>query len=131
MSESNSTAEQVQYLERLLLDPHVRRSPERAGALLDASFIEIGSSGNICTRDDVIEAMRLESPLDQRIEDFALRPLAPSLFLATYCLIRDGKRHSWRSSIWRAEGDTWRLVFHQGTVANSDSSLKGSPRRTR
>jgi ribonuclease HI len=36
--------------------------------------------------------------------------------LATY-RATSGQRTSLRSSLWRRDGGTWQLVFHQGTLA--------------
>ena len=51
--------------------------------------------------------------------DLACRELAPDLFQATYRLVQ-GDRETWRSTLWRRTrgpaGDTWQVVFHQGTV---------------
>lgn len=37
-----------------LLDPEVRRSPQRVGELLHPEFVEIGASGRIWDRDAII-----------------------------------------------------------------------------
>ncbi|WP_370626547.1 DUF4440 domain-containing protein [Streptomyces sp. NBRC 110035] len=37
-----------------LLDPEVRRSPERVGELLHPEFVEIGASGRVWDRDAII-----------------------------------------------------------------------------
>ncbi|MDA0782460.1 MAG: hypothetical protein O2942_09385 [Proteobacteria bacterium] len=49
------------------------------------------------------------------IEDFKVTNLSEEAGLATYKLNRDGKHISLRSSIWKKEGDSWQMIFHQGT----------------
>jgi ribonuclease HI len=112
-------------LERSLLAPEVRRCPRRAGALLDPEFVEIGSSGCVYTRDQVLEGMLREEPRDQRIEALVCRVLSTTLVLTTYRLIRRGHVHSQRSSIWRLVDGDWRMYFHQGTLITGGAAEAG------
>ena len=83
-------------------------------------FWEIGASGQRYSRAfalDVLEA-RLTNPVDEsdwESRDFHVREIAPDVYLLTYTL-RQGKRLTRRSTIWRRTDGDWKIVFHQGTV---------------
>ena len=49
---------------------------------------------------------------------FACRALADDIYLLTYTLDQNG-RITHRSTIWRRDGGTWQIVFHQGTLVSS------------
>ena len=86
-------------------------------------FWEVGASGNVYTRANVIEALieRYNDPIYQDIweaKDFALTKIAPDNYLLTYTLIQDKTRVTRRSTIWRKVAGNWKIMYHQGTVLN-------------
>ncbi len=102
-----------------LLDPRVRASPELVSELLDPEFSEIGSSGKIWTRSDIIiavveEAKTLHKPI--QAHDMRGDLLADGVVHLTYTSESEGRR-AFRSSLWRRTKTGWRLYFHQGTLA--------------
>ncbi|MFF7788379.1 DUF4440 domain-containing protein [Streptomyces sp. NPDC007991] len=103
--------------ELTLLDPDVRRSPERIAALLHPEFHEFGASGRHWSREAVIaalvEATDLESPpvVPSRVHGVRLAADLVHLTFDTEC---DGSR-AHRSSLWRRTEDGWLLYFHQAT----------------
>lgn len=88
-------------------------------AQMAEGFWEIGASGQRYSRDyvlDVLEERRSHPHEDDwETSDFHCQALAEQVFLLTYTL-RQRERVTRRSTIWRREGDAWRIVFHQGTV---------------
>ncbi|WP_234310793.1 MULTISPECIES: DUF4440 domain-containing protein [unclassified Streptomyces] len=100
-----------------LLDPEVRRSPERVAALLHPDFHEFGASGRHGGRAAVIAALAettdLESPpvVTSRMRGVQLAPDLVHLTFDTEC---DGRR-AHRSSLWRRTETGWLLYFHQAT----------------
>jgi hypothetical protein len=106
--------------ELALLDPDVRRSPERVGALLHPDFHEFGASGRRWSRAAVITALAettgLESPPVVTSRPHGVR-LAPDLVHLTFDTEDDGRR-AHRSSLWRRTEDGWLLYFHQATPFN-------------
>jgi glyoxylase I family protein len=101
--------------ERETLDPQARRDSARMAALLADGFSEIGASGRVWTREDVLAAVASESQADDRDPlDLRATWLAPGLAQVTYR--SGGPTPSLRSSLWRWDG-RWQLVFHQGTSA--------------
>lgn len=122
MEPDPETKAELERLELLLMDPAVRRDPERVGALLTSDFVEFGSSGQVWTRDAILELLATEAfPLTQA-EDFAFRLLGPHVVLVTYRTLRKDaagqQTVTLRSSIWTREPRNWRICFHQGTRAN-------------
>jgi hypothetical protein len=49
--------------------------------------------------------------------DFRCQRLAEDLYLLTYTLLQDRVRLTRRSTVWRRTPDGWKIVFHQGTIA--------------
>ena len=101
--------------EKALTDPDVRGSAKRAEQLLHPDFVEIGSSGDVYDRDEMIEMMTSEAPGDVVMRDFSVRMLHQGMALVTYRSIGTSGKEARRSSIWVDEGSGWRLIHHQGT----------------
>jgi len=119
----NDTTQTLLVLESQVYLSEVRRSPELSAALFEEDFVEFGSNGQIFDRAEIVKVLAEGPPLAGKIslEDFAVKPLAEGLALATYRLeIRDEAgevtRQSLRSTIYREEDGTWRQVFHQATM---------------
>ena len=103
--------------ERRLLEPEVRRDPTALEDLLHESFREIGRSGRLWTRDELIDVMTGPDAVDVQsavVTGEHVELVAPDLALLTYTLDADGMR-SRRSSLGRIGGDRPRMLFHQGT----------------
>lgn len=102
-----------------LLDPLVRLDAQRLGELLDESFSEIGQSGRLWTRAEMIleltqseEAAEFEAP--PAMSEVHFMQLVDGIYLLTYRL-DVGTNRSRRSSIWSANDSETRMLFHQGT----------------
>ena len=102
--------DEIRELEEQLVTPAVRASADALDRLVSDQFFEFGSSGRIYAKPDVIAQMLAEPDITVRVADFRVLAVAPDVALATY---RTGR--SVRSSLWRREGEAWRIVFHQGT----------------
>jgi hypothetical protein len=87
-------------------------------------FWEIGASGRRYRREHVLDVLdqRVPDPGEQRWQtrDFHCRELSPTTWLLTYTL-EQAERVSRRSTIWRRQGDQWLIVFHQGTLVETDA----------
>ena len=107
-------------LEERLLRAEVRRLPDEAGKLLASDFIEFGSSGAVCSRQQILDALAKESPMEFSATDFSVRVLCDDVVLVTYRGARNDPAsgqewHSLRSSIWKFVDGRWLMSFHQGT----------------
>ena len=123
MDSEKSIAAIVLSNEEQLLRSAVRTSPKELSALIGDEFIEIGSSGRIYTKQDVIETLQKESPFEGSISDFKTYTLVPKIILVTYRMEESQKngvqsRISIRSSIWKLTDGKWKIIFHQGTVSH-------------
>ena len=110
-------AETIRALELALARRDVGALPGGYDAVLDDGFVEVGQSGRVWTRDEMLAALAA-SPADPSVEllEFSVDELAPTVWLARYDTVGDGVRHH-RSSIWIRSGDEFRMRYHQGTRA--------------
>jgi|GEM_PF-384290 len=89
-------------------------------------FWEVGASGNVYTKQDVIETLleRYNNPDYQDIweaKHFELTTIAPDNYLLTYILIQGKARVTRRSTLWRKVGGNWKILYHQGTIIDGGS----------
>ena len=101
--------------ERALTDPDVRRSRSQVSELLHEDFTETGSSGQVYSRDEMIEMMVAEAPGEVIVRDFEVAYLGDDVALVTYRSIGTSGQEARRTSLWVREDDRWRLRHHQGT----------------
>jgi hypothetical protein len=86
------------------------------------TFWEVGASGRRYSRKYVIDTLELRH--SQRHEDiwettdFHCLEIAPDNYLITYTLIQ-GDRVTRRSTIWRRCETDWKIVYHQGTIVET------------
>jgi hypothetical protein len=101
-------------LEETLVLPELRKSATQVAALLADEFAEIGSSGRIYDRDQIIRQLQQESGEEApgTVSDFTARELSDGLILVIYRIVES---HTVRSSIWKKTNSDWRMIFHQGT----------------
>jgi len=101
-------------LERSLHDPALRADSEAVSRLLSTEFFEFGASGRVWSREAILAALATEDPAEITSRDYTCQPLSADVTLLTY-ISETPQRRVLRSSLWRLEGEAWRLVFHQGT----------------
>ena len=109
---------EVVRLERLLLDPRVRRSPDLVRPLLHPDFLEFGASGRIWDTESVVAALASDAGgAEVTARDFAAVLLDPDVVLLTF-RTDGGVGACLRSSVWvRSASGGWLLRFHQATGA--------------
>ena len=96
----------------------VRSSQGALGALLCDDFLEFGRSGRTYSKAETMAHLAADPTLPggdcspDELLRFRAALVAPEVVLVTYLL-----RGTLRSSLWRREGETWRVFFHQGTPA--------------
>jgi len=88
--------------------------------MTDAAFYEVGASGRRYSREYVLDILqqRHAQPIEDEVletSDFHCLEIAPDNYLLTYTLLQ-GERLTRRSTIWRRQGLSWKIVYHQGTV---------------
>lgn len=104
-----------------LLDREFRKSFDQINSILSEDFIEIGSSGRIYNKRQIIDALSEESPdYIYKLENYRIIRLSFEIVLTNYEILKirdnDPAIRSVRSSIWKLNEGKWRLYFHQGTL---------------
>jgi hypothetical protein len=110
----------LRSLEVAMHQPQVRSDRAKMEQLLHPDFLEIGRSGAIYTRADVLNEFAKNPPTyTVWSQDFAVKQITPTLAILFYrsAHIDAGSldRHSIRSSIWQRTEQGWQVRFHQGT----------------
>jgi hypothetical protein len=103
-----------------LLDPAVRSSADLMTGLLHPEFREIGASGRLWNRSEIIASLVESSRASDepiRVSDMAGLLLAPGVVHLTY-VSDNSRRRARRSSVWRWTEAGWQLYFHQGTLSS-------------
>lgn len=125
----NADAQLIRSLEERLLQPEVRRSAKEVAALLADDFVEVGSSGRVFNKQQMIEGLQQEPPIQRSLLEFKVSALAPDVILATYQVVRysgsnEPPTYSRRSSIWKWMDGRWQMVFHQGTLVKEGGFMQ-------
>ena len=102
--------DEVVALELSLLDPEVRRSPERVERLLHPDFREFGASGHAWDREAIVASLAAQPGTGWAATEVDAREVSGGVVLVTY-----RTAGSLRSSLWVDGPDGWRILFHQGT----------------
>lgn len=99
-----------------LMSVSVRQDSVRLSKLLHRDFVEIGRSGRLWTRDEIIAALPAErSRTPPEVDEWDFVALSSDLVLVTYRASGDSapSRHA---SVWDISGARPVMRFHQGTV---------------
>ena len=128
-----SLAEQLLECEKKLLDPGLRRNPEKLASLLDDDFVEFGSSGHTYDKRQVLYHVSRQLPAELSIDEFRVVELGPGAALVTYRARADSRKerdeqYSWRSSVWVQRAGEWKMIFHQGTMIAGPKKVAGDSR---
>jgi hypothetical protein len=115
-----SLTEKLLELEKKLVDPDLRSTPEKLAPLLADEFTEFGSSGHAYDKKRILFMLKRQIPARLVIEEFRVFEVSASAALVTYRACSEStrttsSRYSLRSSLWVLRGDAWQMVFHQGT----------------
>ncbi len=107
-----SDADLVIAHERSLLSDEVRADPSAVAALLHEGWCEIGSSGRLWTRADMLASV---APLPEpaRLEVVSVDTVDVRTILLVWRSVSE-QGSALRSSLWVKDAD-WRQRFHQGT----------------
>ncbi|KRE43417.1 ribonuclease HI family protein [Knoellia sp. Soil729] len=105
--------EQVIALERALLEDETRSDPAAVAALLHPQWSEIGRSGRLWTREEILDEI---GPLGEEVglDVITCMPAGPDTMLLTWRAVRDTES-TLRSSLWVRRAGHWQQLFHQGT----------------
>ena len=109
--------------EKAIVDAQKRRDFAAVEAVLDEDFREIGSSGRMFSKSEILDAMKVSQIVDCSFEEFHFLPVDSTCVIVTYVATatrilreREQSHRAYRSSTWVEKDGTWRIIFHQGTV---------------
>jgi hypothetical protein len=109
--------EHIQHLERSLLKSEIRLSPQKLDRLLSDGFIEIGQSGRLYNKYDIIAELTGTPQSTAKFFDFDVRALSDTLILAGYKSTNKGRTVQ-RHSLWEKTGAHWQILYHEAEAAN-------------
>ena len=123
--ELKSLAEHIKRLELKLLTTDLKVDPALIDELLSDDFEEISSSGQINSRDDVVNwLLYKDNHIQWTLTNFRIKALTDDLVMAIYVArkLNDPNsisKGSVRTSIWKHQGDHWKMLFHQASKINN------------
>lgn len=108
--------EQIIEKEKALLSSEVRSSVEKLKSLISEDFREIGASGANFSLKEILECLPQDKNWSAKVGDFEFRLLADDVAQLTFRAFikhdeKDEGAYSLRTSIWRNESGTWKMVF--------------------
>jgi ribonuclease HI len=104
--------EHVVAMERSLLTDEVRSDPAAVAALLHPDWREVGRSGRLWTREELLDKIGPIDPVG--FEVVSVDRLGDDTILLLWRTSTD-ERSTLRSSVWVRTGGQWQARFHQGT----------------
>ncbi len=104
--------EHVVAMERALLTDEVRADRAAVAALLHPDWQEVGRSGRLWTREDLLDEIGPIAPVG--LEVVSTERVGDDTILLLWRATADG-RSTLRSSLWVRAGRGWQQRFHQGT----------------
>lgn len=107
----------LQALEESMWRSETRFDHRYMDAVLHPDFTEIGRSGRVFSRDDVLEMPWVEISVDIPLSNLVFSRLADGVILLTYTTVPTHSEHgaAHRASVWVFEAKRWLLRYHQGT----------------
>jgi hypothetical protein len=103
--------DEIRELEEQLLTPAVRASADALDRLVSDQFVSnLAATAVFYTKHDVVAQMLAQPTITVSQAEFRVVAVSSDVALATY-----RTPGSLRSSVWRREGQHWRIIFHQGT----------------
>lgn len=86
-------------------------------AVLHPDFTEIGRSGRMFSRSDVLEMPSIDIDVRIPLSDLTFSNVADGVVLLTYTTVPERSEHgaARRVSMWVLEGERWLLRYRQGT----------------
>ena len=116
--------EDLVKLEKELHEPTVRKDGKRLDQLIHDSFTEIGRSGVLLDKNQIMSALSSESSHSVCSQDYATQVIDDELVLLTYRSAhveanQTLSRFSRRASLWRLTDLGWQMIYHQGTPTDA------------
>jgi hypothetical protein len=119
---SKELEEQLIAKERDIIAAQKRRDFSAVEAVLADGFHEIGNSGRLFSKSEIVNAMQEVQIVDYSVEQFRLLPIDDKCVILTYVATvrrihqqQEHRNRAYRSSIWIERNGAWFVIFHQAT----------------
>lgn len=116
---------EILALEQEMHRTEVRRDRDRMEELLHPLFEEIGRSGKVYSRPDIIAEFTAGGSLPEiGVSEVNLKQVSAQLLLLSYVSFHKSTpdpRRTRRSSLWQRHADRWQIRFHQGTAMEEEN----------
>lgn len=120
MNNKSKNLSKIIELELELQSKDVRKNIKRLAEILHDDFYEIGSSGTLYSKKDILERLPKSEYVEMQSNNFEGNFIKDDVLLLKYDLqIFSGKElssNSKRTSIWKLENNCWQMFFHQSTL---------------
>ena len=118
--------EELRQREPIFHHAEIGATREDFESMTDPDFWEVGASGRRYSRENVINTLVERYSVAHediwKADGFHCCEIAENNYLLTYTLVQDNTRKTRRSTIWRKAADGWKILYHQGTMAESNDS---------
>jgi len=112
---------EILELEKSLFEVKYMNNKEYLNNLIDDDYLEIGKSGKMINKDDVIkELSSLKENRNIDIYNFACTK-EDNIYIVHYITISNDNK-IYRTSIWKKEKD-YKILFHQASILNNQIDL--------
>jgi hypothetical protein len=116
--------EELKRREPLFHRPELGTTRRDFEDMTDPAFWEVGASGRRYSREFILDTLENRRPqLDEdtwQTRGFHCLEIAADNYLVTYTL-HQGPRVTRRATLWRRSAKGWKVLYHQGTVLDSEA----------
>lgn len=115
----------LEQLEPLFHAAYPHASEAEFERLVSPDFWEVGASGKIYTREFAFNTLKhrnANAANNWQATDYQVTPAGKDTYLLTYEL-HQATRMTRRLTVWQNTEQGWQAIYHQGTVATSESAL--------
>ena len=115
--------EKILNLEKSLFKYEYMSNIEYLDYIIDDTYEEIGKSGSIYNKNDVIkELSNLKEDRDIEIYNFKCNKISNNIWLVHY-ITKSNDKNIYRTSIWREE-ESLKILFHQASEYKENIELE-------
>jgi hypothetical protein len=114
--------QQLAHNEVAIVEAQKRRNVGSVERFLAEDFHEIGSSGRLLSRAEVLDGMPEVEILEASFEQFEAFSPVPGVVILTYVTTLrrraqgvESSSRAYRSSLWVEQNGGWRVAFHQAS----------------
>ena len=115
--------EKILNLEKSLFKYEYMSNIEYLDSIIDDTYEEIGKSGSIYNKKDVIQELNnLKEDRNIEIYNFKCNKISNNIYLVHY-ITKSNDKNIYRTSIWREE-ESLKILFHQASEYKENIELE-------